>query len=76
MVVDVAAGPTGPWREAATVRPAPVCAACNTYFAQALPWTAEDGALLVVLSNNAWEFADADHHPEWYRPSVIEIPGR
>jgi hypothetical protein len=73
VIIDSAHSPTGPWREIARVRPEPVCAGCNTYFAQLLPWTDTDGAWLVVLSNNTWNFADANRDTARYRPSILRI---
>jgi hypothetical protein len=74
VIIDSADSPTGPWREIARVRPDPVCTGCNTYFAQLLPWTDADGAWLVVLSNNTWNFADANRDTTLYRPSILRIP--
>jgi hypothetical protein len=72
--IAVADRPEGPFRTVATVPVQPACEDCNTYFAQALPWTSPDGELLVSISNNAWNMArDAFPHPELYRPSVLQI---
>jgi hypothetical protein len=48
-------GPIGPFVALGTVVVTPVCDACDTYFAQVLPWTDPDGSLLVVISDNAWD---------------------
>jgi hypothetical protein len=75
--ISVASAPQGPFALARTVPEALVCGGCNTYFAHLLPWKDPGGALIVVLSNNAWDMrADAFGTPSRYRPSVFEVPLR
>jgi hypothetical protein len=72
--VDIAPSAVGPWTHAAVVVPTPKCAACNTYFASVMPWRESNGALVIALSNNAWEMRrDAYPNPALYRSSFIAV---
>ena len=73
--VDTAPSATGPWTTVATLTPEPKCADCNTYFASLMPWRQRDGALVVGLSNNAWDMQGvAYEQPALYRSSFHAIP--
>ena len=72
--VDTAPTATGPWTTVATLTPSPKCADCNTYFASLMPWRQADGALVVALSNNAWDMRGvAFDRPELYRSSFLAV---
>jgi hypothetical protein len=74
VTIDVAATAAGPWRSVASIGIPTMCGAeCNTYFATLLPWTSADGALLIIISNNAWDMRRVERHSTWYRPSVYEV---
>jgi hypothetical protein len=71
--IDTAAEATGPWSEAGRFSADLVCADCSNYFAQILPWGDARGRMLVSISNNTWNFADAVRQPLNYRPRVFAV---
>jgi hypothetical protein len=72
--VDTAPAATGPWTTVATLTPENKCAECNTYFASLMPWRQADGALVVALSNNAWDMHGvAYEQPALYRNSFLAV---
>lgn len=77
ILVDTAPAATGPWVSAGSFEPPAKCDGCNTYFASLMPWRQDDGALVVALSNNAWDMhAVAFATPSIYRCSfhAFELP--
>jgi hypothetical protein len=72
--IEIARFPQGPFVLVASIEVPLLCKGCNTYFAHLLPWTTPEGALLIAISNNAWNMRrDAFPHPELYRPSILSI---
>ncbi|MEK7425048.1 MAG: hypothetical protein AAB131_14555 [Actinomycetota bacterium] len=73
VAVDVAISPTGPWTPATSFITGTVCAECNTYAPHLLPWADTDGALMVAISNNAFDMRQAASDPTLYRPSFVRL---
>ncbi len=72
--VDIAPAATGPWTTVASLEPPTKCTACNTYYASLMPWRQPDGALVVALSNNAWDMRHVAYPKPWiYRNSFFAI---
>jgi hypothetical protein len=74
--VDRSTSPTGPWTTVSRLIPSEKCGACNTYFASLMPWRDASGAVVVALSNNAWDMRNVAFSNPWiYRPTFMRALG-
>jgi hypothetical protein len=68
--VDVARTAHGPWTTVGSLKTAPLCADCNTYFASIVPSPLDPSTLSIGISNNTWDGRESG----WYHTTLVSIP--
>jgi hypothetical protein len=68
--VDIARSAHGPWTTVSSLKIAPLCDDCNTYFASIVAAPSDHSTLTIGISNNRWDGRES----AWYRPTLLSIP--